>query len=64
MKFLLILILFSPVQQRYRDTVAFYDTQEECDRVLEQVRAGIGPMPGVSFALICAPAKPTDSKDA
>ena len=63
-KFLLILILFSPAQERYRDVISFFETQEECEKVLEQVRARIAPRPGVSFALVCATAKPTDSTEA
>ena len=62
-KFLLILILFSPAQDRYKDIIMTFDTQAECEATLEQVRRGIAPIPGVYFTLNCVQSKPTISQE-
>jgi len=62
-KFLLILILFSPAEGRYRDTVGVFESEAACEKVKFQVRQSIRPEPGIIFVLACLPAQPTNSSD-
>ena len=62
-KFLLILILFHPIEGRYKDAVSAFETKAECLRAQAQVRKIIRPEPGVIFVLTCQPTKPTDGTE-
>ena len=62
-KFLLVFILFSPVEGRYKDVVSVFKTAPECEAALATVREAVIPEPGIVFVLACLPTKPTDGTD-
>ena len=62
-KFLLVLILFSPAEGQYREAVATFETEAQCKIARADVRRTMAPQPGIVFALACLPVKPTNSTD-
>lgn len=63
MQFLLIFVLYLPATGQYQEQVGAFPTEAECQKTLREVRASVRPTPGVSFALVCTRARPSDATD-